>query len=54
MSYYVSTPGMVYADEIWVSSENTRENFVRHLTAWAGDDTKEYWKYKIKADRISG
>ena len=48
MKYYVSTPGLVYADEIWVSKENTKENFVRYLTEWAGGDSKEYWKYKIK------
>lgn len=48
MKYYVSMPGLVYADEIWVSSENTKENFARQLTEWAGEDTKEYWKYKIK------
>ena len=48
MKYYVSTPGMVYADEIWVSKENTRENFVRRLTEWAGEETKEIWEKKTK------
>lgn len=48
MKYYVSTPGMVYSDEIWVSKENTKENFVRRLTEWAGADTEEIWEEKIK------
>ena len=50
MEHYVTTPGVVYADEVIVQSERMKETYVDFLTKWAGEKTKGVWEKKIKAD----
>jgi phosphorylcholine metabolism protein LicD len=47
MDYYCTMPGLVYADEILVQSEQMKRMYVQKLTKWAGDDTKAIWEQKI-------
>lgn len=45
---YVNSPGVVYADEVIVQSENIKEQYLNSLIAFAGEDTRAYWNDKIK------
>ncbi len=47
LKHYVTAPGVVFADEIIVQSENIKEQYVDALTTFAGDDTKNIWQEKI-------
>ena len=48
MKHYVTAPGVVYADRVFVRSEGLRERYIEKLVTWAGEDTKEYWEKKIQ------
>ena len=50
MDYYVTAPGIIYADEVQVQSENIKEQYVNKLTAFASENTRDHWIKKIKAD----
>lgn len=43
MQYYVTIPGVVYADRVIVQSENMKQMYVEKLTEFAGEDTREHW-----------
>ena len=47
LNFYVTSPGLIYADQILVQSENIKTNYLHALTQFAGDDTLEYWRKKI-------
>lgn len=47
MRYYVTMPGVVYADKVIVQSENMKQMYARKLTEFAGEDTREHWQEKI-------
>ncbi|MCR5609480.1 MAG: LicD family protein [Lachnospiraceae bacterium] len=49
LKHYVTAPGIVYADEVIVQSDNIKEQYVNALVKFAGKNTKEYWENKIKA-----
>lgn len=49
MRYYVTVPGIVYADRIIVQSENIKQLYVEKLTEFAGEDTRAVWKQRIDA-----
>ncbi|MBQ9141433.1 MAG: LicD family protein [Lachnospiraceae bacterium] len=51
MNYYVTMPGVVYADRVLVQSENMRVQYVEKLTEFAGEDTRGCWQEKIVANR---
>ncbi len=46
---YCNMPGVIYADEVMVQSENMKQVYVELLTEFAGDDTKDIWENKIRA-----
>ena len=48
MGHYVTAPGVVYADIVYVQSENIKRRYVEVLTAFAGEKTKDIWEKKIK------
>lgn len=48
MKYYVTMPGVVYADEIYVSSEVMKQIYVTKLTEFAGEDTKAVWEERVR------
>ena len=47
MKYYVSAPGVILSDEVYVQSENIRQRYIEKLTAFAGDNTRAIWEKKI-------
>ncbi len=47
---YVDMPGVVYADQIIVQSEQMRDCYIELLTEFAGEDTKTIWESKIVWD----
>ncbi len=49
MNYYVTMPGVVYADRVLVQSENMRVQYIEKLTEFAGEDTRDCWQEKIVA-----
>ncbi len=49
MKYYVTMPGVVYADLVLVQSENMRKLYIEKLTEFAGDETRDVWAQKVKA-----
>ncbi|MCI6919266.1 MAG: LicD family protein [Lachnospiraceae bacterium] len=48
MQYYVTMPGVMYADRILLDSENKKICYVEKLTEFAGEETKEAWEKKIQ------
>lgn len=52
MQYYVTVPGVVYADKIIVQSENMRQLYVEKLIEFAGNDTREIWEQRIEALKL--
>ena len=51
MKHYVAAPGVIYADEVRVQSENIKEQYIRVLSDFAGEDTESFWREKIIAGR---
>lgn len=47
MNSYVTVPGVVYADEIILSSEMLKNTYVEKLTEWSNEQYKDYWNSKI-------
>ena len=47
MKYYVTMPGVVYADHIMVQSEKMRQMYIEKLAEFAGEETKEVWEQRI-------
>lgn len=47
---YVNMPGVVFADQVIVQSEQMRETYIELLTEFAGEDTKQLWEEKIVED----
>ncbi len=45
---YVTVPGIIYSDRVYVQSENIKEQYVRALCEFAGDDTETVWQDKLK------
>lgn len=50
LKYYVTTPGLMYADKAIVRSESIKEQYIEALKAFAGDDTADIWQKKIAVD----
>ena len=47
LKYSLMMPGAMYADRILIESLAMKALFVNHLTAFAGEDTKEVWADKV-------
>lgn len=47
LKYSLMMPGAMYADRILIESPAMKALFVNHLTAFAGEDTKEVWADKV-------
>ncbi len=45
--YYITMPGVVYADTVIVQSEMMRQAYIHYLTKTAGNSTKKLWEEKI-------
>ena len=47
MKHYVTAPGVIMADKVYVQSDNMRDMYIWKLTEFAGQDTKHIWESKI-------
>ena len=48
LKYYVTAPGIFYADKVYVQSENIKEQYVNKLVSFAGQGMEKYWRRKIQ------
>lgn len=48
MNFYVTQPGVMCADEVWLYSEKLRGLYIKKLTEFAGEETRSIWEEKIK------
>lgn len=48
MDYFVTTPGVVFADAVIVQSEPMKKRYVEKLTKMAGEETRGLWEEKIQ------
>ncbi len=48
MRYYVTMPGVVYADRILMQSEDIRQVYIERLAEFAGEETREVWEKRVK------
>lgn len=47
MRYYVTVPGVVNSDKVYVQSAMIRDTYIAALCQWAGGDTRSVWEKKI-------
>ena len=47
MVHYVSVPGFVYSDIVYVRTKHRKEAYVDYLTRWAGEATRPVWEEKL-------
>lgn len=47
MNSYVTVPGVVRANKVYVQSENMRTGYIDKLTGWAGEGSRGVWENKI-------
>lgn len=48
MNFFCTTPGVIFADTVYVQSSNMRERYIEKLTSFLGKSTVSEWKRKIK------
>ena len=48
MKFYVTMPALFYTDEVWVQSENIKEQYINKLSSFSGENSMKYWDDKIK------
>lgn len=53
MRYYVTMPGVVNADMVYVQSETIRTTYIEALCEWAGEDTRSVWDHKIHVTNVT-
>ncbi len=51
LKYYVTVPGVVYADKVLVQSENIKEQYIKKLIEFAGEETRSVWESKIEVEK---
>ena len=51
-AYYIKTPGVLYSDEIYLSSEEQKKLYVDILSETYGEDTRTLWENKIKSQEV--
>lgn len=47
LKHYVTVPGVIYADEVRVQSENIRTHYINALKRFAGDKSEVSWEEKV-------
>lgn len=50
MNYYVTVPGIINSDVVYVQSDCLRHTYINKLTEWAGNNTRNLWETKIKVN----
>ena len=51
---YVTAPGVIYSDKVYVQSENIKKQYIEALCEFAGNDTEGFWEDKLTASGDSG
>ncbi len=51
--HYVTSPGVVYSDEVRVFDKTIKERYVEQLVKFAGEDTSDIWKERIRVKEMS-
>lgn len=49
MDSYVIMPGVVYADEVMLQSDNIRNLYIRKLTGFFGEDSRKLWERQLNS-----
>ena len=52
LKHYVTVPGVIYADEVLVQSDNIRNRYIEKLTEFAGEKTGIIWDGKIRVNNF--
>lgn len=47
MDYFVTVPGVIFADKVMVQSENMKQRYIEKLVRFAGEETRSIWEGKI-------
>lgn len=50
MNSYVTMPGVVYADEVILQSENIRKLYIRKLTGFFGEESRRLWENQLNSN----
>lgn len=50
LKYYVTAPGVVYADKVMCQSEHLAKQYVEKLCEFAGENTRKFWEEKMVVD----
>lgn len=53
MKYYVTMPGVVYADYIIVQSESMKRMYIEKLVEFAGKETEDIWEQRVVNSGLS-
>ena len=53
LKHYAVAPGVIYADEVIVQSENIKTHYVNALTRFAREETRSVWEEKIIAEQCT-
>lgn len=51
---YVTAPGIVFSDKVYVQSENIKDIYMKVLTDFSGQNTGEFWKEKLIVNGVAG
>ena len=54
MKHYVTAPGVIFADDVIVQSDNMKCLYVDRLTEFSGKSTRDLWNEKIKTNLEDG
>ncbi len=50
MDFYLTMSGSIYADKIWVQSENVRGHYIDKLCEFCAGTDRKYWEEKVIVD----
>ena len=53
MKHYVTAPALMYADQIYVQSENMRQRYLECLVEFAGEAYRAIWERKISVSEFA-
>lgn len=52
MKHYVTAPALMYADQIYVQSENMRQRYLECLVEFSGEEYRAIWERKISVSEF--
>lgn len=48
MNFFCTTPGVIFADSVYVQSSNMRDRYIDKLVSFLGEKTRNTWESKLK------